>query len=32
MKGMSKMNIGKKIVDDLVANGISFVTTGPCKQ
>ena len=31
-KGMSKMNIDKKIVDDLVANDISFVTTVPCKQ
>ena len=26
------MNIDKKIVDDLVANDISFVTTVPCKQ
>ncbi|MEO9576472.1 MAG: sulfopyruvate decarboxylase subunit alpha, partial [Tateyamaria sp.] len=26
------MNIDKKITDDLVANGISFVTTVPCKQ
>jgi len=26
------MNIDKKIVDDLVANDVSFVTTVPCKQ
>lgn len=26
------MNIDKKIADDLVANGVSFVTTVPCKQ
>ena len=26
------MNIDKKIVDDFVANEISFVTTVPCKQ
>ena len=26
------MNIDKKITDDLVANGVSFVTTVPCKQ
>lgn len=26
------MNVNEKIVDDLVANGISFVTTVPCKQ
>ncbi len=26
------MTISKKIVDDFVANGISFVTTVPCKQ
>mgnify|MGYP002631654005 CR=1 FL=1 len=26
------MSIDKKIVDDLVANNISFVTTVPCKQ
>ena len=25
------MNIDKKIADDLVANGVSFVTTVPCK-
>ena len=26
------MNIDRKIVDDLVANDVSFVTTVPCKQ
>ena len=26
------MSISKRIVDDLVANDISFVTTVPCKQ
>ena len=26
------MNIDKKIVDDFVANGVSFITTVPCKQ
>ncbi len=26
------MNIDKKILDDLVANDVSFVTTVPCKQ
>ena len=26
------MSIDKKIVDDLVANDVSFVTTVPCKQ
>ena len=26
------MSANKKIVDDLVANGITFVTTVPCKQ
>jgi sulfopyruvate decarboxylase subunit alpha len=26
------LSISKKIVDDLVANDISFVTTVPCKQ
>ena len=26
------MSISKKIVDDLVANGVNFVTTVPCKQ
>ena len=26
------MNIDKKIVNDLVANDVSFVTTVPCKQ
>ena len=31
-KGSCIMNIDKKIVDDFVANEISFVTTVPCKQ
>ena len=26
------MSISKKIVDDFVANGVSFITTVPCKQ
>ena len=26
------MSISKKIVDDLVANDVSFITTVPCKQ
>ncbi len=26
------MDISKKIVDDLVANDVSFITTVPCKQ
>ncbi|MGJ8610947.1 MAG: sulfopyruvate decarboxylase subunit alpha, partial [Octadecabacter sp.] len=26
------MSIDKKIVDDLVANDVSFITTVPCKQ
>lgn len=26
------MNISRKIVDDFVANGVSFLTTVPCKQ
>ncbi len=26
------MSISKKIVDDMVANGVNFVTTVPCKQ
>ncbi|MFT5629872.1 MAG: sulfopyruvate decarboxylase subunit alpha, partial [Gammaproteobacteria bacterium] len=26
------MSISKKIVDDFIANDISFVTTVPCKQ
>ena len=26
------MSVNTKIVDDMVANGVEFVTTVPCKQ
>ena len=30
--GANPMSIDKRIVDDLMANDVSFVTTVPCKQ